>query len=165
MDRKINAYMELLDENNGAKFSECEKHRLYLWRIWDESKTKIMFIGLNPSKANKSFDDNTMKRVKQISLNLGYGGCYMTNLFTFISKDPSGLDMALGNHESSDEILKYVASKCSKIVFAWGNFKVMGRDNEIKKMFPDAYALKINQNGSPRHPLYVNADIAPVKYQ
>ena len=157
--------MELLNENNGAKFSKCSEHRFYLWRIWDESKPKIMVIGLNPSIANENIDDNTIKRVKKISFNLGYGGFYMTNLFTFISTDPSRLDMALGNHESSDEILKYVASKCDKIVFAWGNFKVMGRDNEIKKMFPNAYALKININGSPRHPLYVDGDVVPVKYQ
>jgi hypothetical protein len=151
-------------ENNGAKFTKCGKHRLYLWRIWDERKPLLMFIGLNPSKANAETDDPTIKRIKSICQHNGYGGFYMTNLFTYISTDPNQLDMVLGNHQTSNDILINISGKCQSVVCAWGNFKVMGRDTEVKKMFPQALALHINANGSPKHPLYCKKDSTFVNY-
>ncbi len=94
----------------------------------------------------------------------GYGGIYMMNLFTFISTDPKKLNIELGNIALADRYLKHISVKCDKIVFAWGNFEVMGRDIEVKQMFPNAIALHINKNGSPKHPLYVKANTVPVNY-
>lgn len=150
--------MANLKENNGAKFSDCGKHRLLLWRIWDDSKPLIMFIGLNPSTANAKEDDNTIRRVKSIAEYNGYGGIYMTNLFTFISTDPKKLNIYQGNIFDSDFYLKTTAEASNCIVAAWGNFKVFGRDIQIKRMFPEMVALKINKNGSPKHPLYCRTD-------
>jgi len=143
-----------MKENNGAKFSDCGKHRLMLWRIWDESKPLIMFIGLNPSTANATDDDPTIRRVKSMAKSWGYGGVYMLNLFTYISTDPKKLNMSTGNHPDADSYLKDTAYSSAAIVAAWGNFKVMGRDTEVKKLLSDMQALKINKNGSPKHPLY-----------
>ena len=54
----------------GAELSECRTYRYVLWRIWDNSKPKIMFIGLNPSTADENTDDNTITRtVAKINLN------------------------------------------------------------------------------------------------
>lgn len=146
--------MSSLFENNGARFTKCRKHRLYLWRIWDANKPLIMFIGLNPSTANAGTDDPTIRKIRAISTHNGYGGFYMTNLFTYISTDPGKLDMILGNHQTSNDILMDIRNKCEHVVFAWGNFNVYRRDDEVKKMFPQALALQLNKNGSPKHPLY-----------
>ncbi len=57
--------------------------------------------------------------------------------------------------------------KCSDVVFAWGNFDVVKktkRDTELADMFPNAKALIINKNGTPRHPLYVKSDVVPVQF-
>ena len=35
-----------------AELSNCRKYRYALWRTWDKSKDKVMFIGLNPSTAS-----------------------------------------------------------------------------------------------------------------
>lgn len=153
-----------LFENNGAAFSICKKHRLYLWRIWNPKEPLLMFIGLNPSTANGDTDDPTIRKITAICKHNGYGGFYMTNLFTFISTDPNQLDMVLGNHETSDDILKNIRGKCQSVVCAWGNFKVIGRDEQVKKMFPKALALKINANGSPKHPLYCKNESNFVNY-
>ena len=69
-----------------------------------------------------------------------------------------------GNVNNADGWLTDTANKCDKVVFAWGNFNVNGRDKEVIKMFPDAYALHINKNGSPKHPLYVKSDVLPIKF-
>lgn len=154
--------MELFN-NNGAEFSECRKYRYALWRIWDESKPMVMFIGLNPSTANETNDDPTIRRVKRFAADWGHGGVYMLNCFPYISTNPNDL-RDFGNTSMNDHWLYKIANKCNEVIFAWGSFDVvkeLGRDEELSIMFPKAKALTINKNGSPRHPLYVRADILP----
>ena len=157
--------MDLFGKNlNGAKFSECRKYRYVLWRIWDEEKPKIMFIGLNPSTANEETDDPTIRRIKKFAKSWGYGGIYMLNLFTYVTAYPEVLKECDNPLKFADEYLKKNAAQSEKIIFAWGNFKeAKERAKEIIKMF-NGYALVINKDGSPRHPLYVKGNIKPIKY-
>jgi len=149
-------------ENNGAAFSDCKKYRYVLWRIWDKSKQLVMFIGLNPSTANESSDDPTIRRIKKFAFDWGFGGFYMMNLFAHITAYPSQLEKC--DNFQNDKWLKKIALKCDKIIFAWGSFNESSvRAKEIIEMF-DGYALLINKDGSPRHPLYVKSDIKPIKY-
>ena len=152
----------------GANFSNCGNYRYSLWRIWDESKATVMFIGLNPSTANATSDDPTIRKVKAIAENLGYGGVYMVNCFAYISTNPKLLKQNPMSNEWNNNILTTVAYMCNgNVIFAWGNFSIVketGRDTEIIKMFPNAKALYINKNGSPKHPLYCRSDIQPIKY-
>lgn len=159
--------MDNLFDNNGAEFSACRRYRYALWRIWDENKPLVMFIGLNPSSANEQKNDPTIRRVIALARNWGYGGLYMMNCFPYVSTDPNAL-RDFGNTATNDHWPYKIASKCERVVFAWGNFKVvtdLGRDKELKGMFPNAYALQVNKNGSPKHPLYVKSDISPIPYQ
>lgn len=156
--------MAELFQRSGAQFSSCRTYRFALWRIWDKSLPLVMFIGLNPSTANETEADPTIKRVIQIARNNGFGGMYMMNCFPLVSTDPSKL-MSFHNGLSSQHYnntwLVEMSLKCSEIVFAWGNFKVvrqLGRDQELIELFPNAKALHINKNGSPKHPLYCRAD-------
>lgn len=150
---------------SGAFFSDCRKYRYALWRIWDESKPLVMFIGLNPSTANETETDNTITRIKGIVKNWGYGGFYMTNLFAYVSTDPNKLLLPEATDSLNDHCLGIVSSKCEKIVFAWGAFKQAGlRSKEVIAMFPNAYALKLTKDGSPWHPLYVKSNITPVHF-
>lgn len=151
-------------EIKDALFSVCGKHRIWLSRIWDHSKPLVMFIGLNPSTANATANDPTIRRVKAMAKAWGYGGVYMMNLFTFISTDPKQLDILEGNINLADRYLKHKSTLCDLIVCAWGNFNVHGRDEDIKTMFPKAMALKVNKNGSPKHPLYCRTDTVLVNY-
>lgn len=152
------------DEDNGASFSTDRKFRFCLWRKWDDSKPSIMFIGLNPSTANETGDDPTIRRVKKFASDWGYGGVYMMNCFAFVSTNPKDLK-DFSNNESNNKCLKQTAALCDKIIFAWGNFdEAKERGKEIAKMFPGAFALEINKNGSPKHPLYVPGNVIPIKY-
>lgn len=156
---------EALFINSGAEFSPCRKYRYALWRIWDESKPLAMFIGLNPSTANEIKTDPTITRVSGMVEHWGFGGFYMMNLFAIVSPYPEVLKTDPDPLGDNDGWLEKIAPKCSKIVFAWGNFKeAEERANQVKKMFPDAEALWINKNGSPKHPLYCKKDTTPIKY-
>lgn len=141
---------------SGAKFSDCRNYRYALWRIWDKSNPLVMFIGLNPSKADETENDHTINSVERISKYNGYGGFYMMNCFPFISTDPKKL-YDCSHSIKNETCLKEVACLCKDIVFAWGNFEVvkkLGVDYILSQWFPNAKALRINKKGSPKHPLY-----------
>lgn len=161
--------MILFNEQSGADFDRSRKYRFALWRIWDENKPYVMFIGLNPSTANETEADPTIKRVCQIAKNNGYGGVYMMNCFPLVSTNPdvlpefytSGNPHTQYQHTKNIHVLAEFAKLCKVVVFAWGNFEIVRQtkmDIRLKEMFHNAKALHINANGSPKHPLYCKAD-------
>ena len=120
-----------------------------------------MFIGLNPSTANEKNNDNTITKVIKIAKNNGFGGVYMMNCWAYVSTDPKQLVYNQNSNNRNNDTLVDIASMCSEIVFAWGNFSIvkeLSRDKELCEMFPNAKALHINKNGSPKHPLYCKDD-------
>lgn len=151
------------DLEKGAIFSDCRKYRYVLWRIWDTNKPFIMFIGLNPSTANEKTDDPTIRRVQRFAFDWGYGGVIMMNLFVYVTSSPEELEKCNDHLSLNNEWLTSVAVICERIIFAWGSFKqARERAKEVKKMF-DGYALAINKDGSPKHPLYIKKNVKPIK--
>jgi hypothetical protein len=124
-----------------------------------------MFIGLNPSTANEMTDDPTIRRVKTFAQRWGFGGVYMTNLFAWVTAYPDELLKCPDPVNGNDLWLSKIAGLSSEIIFAWGSFaEAQERAKEVIKRFPNAKALIINKDGSPRHPLYVPGNITPVNY-
>ena len=124
-----------------------------------------MFVGLNPSTANGSKNDNTITKLIKITRNNGFGGFYMMNLFALVSPYPEDLTKSDDPLGDNDGWIEKISPKCEKVIFAWGDFKeARERSQKIIEMFPDGYALIINKNGTPRHPLYVKADTKPKQY-
>ena len=80
---------ELID--NGAVLSPDLKHRYNLWRIWETGKPFALFIGLNPSTADHTKDDPTVRRCKQFALDWGYGGFHIVNLFGYRATKPTDM--------------------------------------------------------------------------
>ena len=139
----------------GADFSNDGKYRYRLWRIWDEKLPKVMCIGLNPSTANASKNDNTINVLSKMLKHLGYGGFYMMNCFAFITSKPELLQHNPMSDEWNNNTMTVTAGLCSDVIFAWGNFKIIqetGRDKELIEMFPNAKCFGKNANGTPFHP-------------
>lgn len=146
----------------GAIFSSCGKYRYVLWRRWSEGPD-LTVIGLNPSTANEVRDDPTIRRVKAIAANLGYGGIFMMNLFAIVSADPTILQTCDDPIRDNDKWLQQYAT--GDVIFAWGNFKqATERAKQVIAMFPNAKALFINKNGTPKHPLYCRKNIVPIPF-
>ena len=80
-------------QNKTATFSECRKYRYTLWRRWDGlfASGYAMFIGLNPSTADETNDDPTIRRCIGYARDWGYGGLCMTNLFAFRATLPKNM--------------------------------------------------------------------------
>lgn len=152
--------MNLFDQNNtGAEFSPCRTYRYKLWRIWDESKPLIAFMGINPSTANETEPDNTIKRVMAIAKHNGFGGIYMINLFGLVSTDP---DLLLTHPDplgDNDKHIDEVQGMVHGVVCAWGAFKqAKERAKVVYPRIGNPLTLFVLKDGSPKHPLYCRKD-------
>lgn len=147
-----------------AKLSDCRAYRYALWRTWDESKPYAMFIGLNPSTADETEDDPTIKRCIAFARDWGYGGLCMANLFAFRATEPSEMMRAENPvGPENDEWLKNLSSGAGVIIAAWGNSgSYRGRSKEILSTFPKLMCIKLNQSGEPAHPLYQPSSAVPI---
>jgi hypothetical protein len=154
----------LFGDQSHAIFSPCGQYRYVLWRKWSD-RPKVMFVGLNPSTANATSDDPTIRRVKRFAQDWGYGGVYMLNLFAIVSPYPRILKTHPDPLGANNEWLIEYARKSEAICFAWGNFKeASARAKEVASMFPNGICLGVNKNGTPKHPLYVPANSERLSY-
>ena len=130
----------------GAEFSPDRRYRYALWRIWNEDRPLVMFIGLNPSTANERQDDPTIRRVIRFAYDHGYGGVYMMNLFAFVTPYPASLILEQDPVGENDYWLEKIAIECGATCFAWGAFgEARGRERVARR----AAASLPKQNSRP----------------
>lgn len=138
-----------------------KKHRLYLTRDWDCNLPKILFIGLNPSKADGKDDDPTIRRCISFARRWGYGGMVMMNLFLFVTPYPEELIGENAGMYQAINLNKMENIKCEDVVLAWGSFKILRQhESHIQRvidLFPNAYCLGRNKDGNPKHPLFLKS--------
>ena len=151
----------------GAAFSPCRTWRYSLTRWWDVRRGVMMVVGLNPSTADETVDDNTIRRCIGFAKREGLDGLIMANLFAYRSTDPRALKWAedpVG--PENDEWLRNLAA-CSKLVVAaWGTHGTLnGRAREVLEkglLGPNVQCFGHTKDGHPRHPLYLRRDVALV---
>lgn len=149
-----------------ARFSDCRKFRFFLYREWNSDKPKVAFIGLNPSTANEITNDNTITKCAKIAAHNGFGGFYMINLFTFVTPYPNELLTCDNPEFGADEYINNVTASCARTVVCWGAFKQSKeRAQRVITQLSEPYCLKINADGSPKHPLYCKDDSVLIPYK
>lgn len=145
---------------DSSVFSEGRKYRYTLYRKWEKGEGTIMFIGLNPSTADETEDDPTIRRCVSYAKTWGYQSLCMTNLFGFRATKPNVMmKEAFPIGRMNDAFLTLVAEEAALIVAAWGNKgSYMNRDVEVMRLFQgkhSLYVLRLTKNGHPAHPLYL----------
>jgi len=139
-----------------AVFSRNKVYRYALERSWNETLPKVMIIGLNPSTADATVDDPTIRKCIRMSNNWGYGSLVMVNLFAYRATDPKDLlkaEQPVGT-KNTWHIRKYL-KLVDEIVCAWGNHgNYLNRDRRVLNWLPPCKAIAINKSGTPAHPLY-----------
>jgi len=157
-------------------FSECRSYRWILKRELLSGKKTVVFIGLNPSKANSSKNDRTLTRIINFCSRWKYKNIYVINLFGLISKSPCQLLKSLDPVGKNNNLITLKALEFWRenincdLWLGWGDKgKLYGRDLEVLKLIKNFSNLKSNKNnhskhvlclglskkGSPRHPLYM----------
>lgn len=150
----------------GAKFSPCRRYRYALWREWDPSKPTLVFCGLNPSTADETQDDPTIRRVLGYARTWECGHLVMVNAYAWRSTDPRALfevDDPTGP-ENLATILHW-AQRARTFVAGWGN-NVRERDafalrTALRANGVQIHALKLTSKGQPSHPLYLPKALQP----
>ena len=151
---------------SGASFSACQHYRYALWRVWDPDNPAILFISLNPSTADESKDDATIRRCLGFARLWGYGGMWMVNLFAYRATHPSVLKETqdpIG--PENDAWLTKMAAAFSFAMACWGNQGTYQQRNLlIRFIFPKLYCLAVTRKGQPIHPLYMPSSSLPKLY-
>jgi hypothetical protein len=147
-----------------AVISDCRQYRYELRRSWDVSKPPVLFIGLNPSTANASVDDNTSRVCINYAKRWGFGSLLLGNLFAYRSTDPRLLrnvndPVGPGN----DEWLSRLSAEADLVICAWGNAGgFRQRDRAVLEFIDNPHCLTKLKSGRPGHPLYKPADLKPM---
>ena len=74
-----------------AALSSCGRYRWWLERQWQREAPRLLFIGLNPSRADGQRDDPTLRRLLGFAQSWGFGALEVLNLFSRISPSPAVL--------------------------------------------------------------------------
>jgi hypothetical protein len=154
--------LELFGESRSARISACERYRFELRRLWG-SGPLLGVCGLNPSKADGSIDDHTVRKWIGFGKRLGFGGLVGVNEFAWRATYVKDLRRALlagfdvvgpGN----DEQIIRVAREVDTFVVCWGTHGDLGgRDVELARLVAGAGVRAkcwgYTNDGQPRHPL------------
>jgi len=146
-------------------FSPDRKYRYTLYREWEmplheTREGYAMFIGLNPSTADETKDDPTIRRCKGFAKSWGFARMYMLNLFAFRATKPR--DMMGEPQPVGEENDKYLTQYARRgfVIAAWGRHgEFMGRNAEVLSLLDDVH--QIGEAGYPRHPLYLPKNLQP----
>ena len=145
-----------------AVLSPCGKYRYRLGRMWGRViDPTVLFVMLNPSTADGTQDDPTIRRCVGFAKTWGFGHLLVGNMFAYRSTDPKALraltvDEATG--PENDAHLEHMASIAHKIVCAWGAPGGTRFPAPLRKHADKLFCLGMTKLGFPRHPLRLRGD-------
>lgn len=159
---------------SGATISDDGRYRFALWRSWGEPgfpKRYVNFVMLNPSKADATDDDPTIRRCLAFAKSWGHTALVVTNLYAFRATYPVDLwkaDDPVG--PGNDELLCGVALAADRTLVAWGNHGVRNnRARLVAAMLRGAgvtlHALRLTGQKQPQHPLFLPANLSPFVWE
>ena len=146
------------------------EYRYVLRRTWDDALPVSMFVMMNPSVADIDTDDPTVARCQAFARGWGSGSLYVANTFAYRATDQRQLiavDDPVG--PSNDSYILRMAAASNVIVVAYGqpHKKLRQRGSDVCAMLRqhghELYALHLNADGSPRHPLYLPGGLRPFR--
>lgn len=146
--------------DSGAELSADGIYRYVLWRRWGPGERRLVVIGLNPSTADATVDDPTIRRCVGFAKREGCDQLVMLNLFALRSPHPI---VMLNHHEpvgaGNDAAIRRYACGEGVVVAAWGVCGTHhGRDQAVMAIVPGLRCFGVSKGGHPRHPLYLRAD-------
>lgn len=149
-----------------AVISDCGLYRYLLRRTWDHARPRALIVMLNPSTADASIDDPTIRSCVRLTRGAGYGSFEVVNLFAFRATNPKNLfGCADPVGPRNDWSIEAAVLRCDVVVCAWGAHPMaLNRKGEalniVRSRRPAAYCWGKTKNGAPKHPLYIKSGTA-----
>lgn len=159
-----------------AAFSGCRRWRYMLEITWAPAKPPMAVCMLNPSTADEEVNDPTIERCERRARAAGYGHLIVVNLFAIRSTDPALLytmPAAEAVGADNDRWIAWAGRQASRglILCGWGTHAAKVAPTRATTALAllqggerRTYALAVNGDGSPKHPLYVGYDVQPIPY-
>lgn len=159
------------DERSGAVISPCGLYRYSLWRMWDKSLPTMCWVMMNPSRADATEDDPTIRRCLGFARAHGCGSISVRNVFALRATDPAELlkhPDPFGPDNEEWLLSARGVSPMTILVLGWG-----ARIKRLKECYKRAagclavagspMCFGTTKDGDPRHPLYLpgNAPLVP----
>lgn len=154
-----------------AVLSSCGTYRYELHRTWDRALGRVAWIMLNPSTADATVDDPTIRRCVGFARTWGYGGIVVRNLFALRATNPKGLrrvEDPIGPY--NDAYLYSGADADALTVCAWGaHGRYLDRQAQVLELLRHRplhhLSTGLTSGGSPKHPLYLRNDTALTRWE
>jgi hypothetical protein len=135
----------------------------YRYRLWRGPESapngRVLFVMLNPSTADATLDDQTIRRCRYFTRREGFDRLDVVNLFGLRSRDPQALryhDDPIG--PNNDWHIRDAAAVADLIVVAWGGSIPRGlraRPYEVLdalRKIGDVWCLGHTERLAPCHP-------------
>lgn len=141
------------------------------WNAPPEERDRVTFIMLNPSTADETEDDPTIRRCLGFACAWRYMRISVVNLFAYRTPSPrallaasrSGVDIVgpENDHNIAGEV-----SRSQLVVCAWGtNGLAVERGREVRELLEGCgvtlHYLRLTKHGHPSHPLYLPGKLKP----
>jgi hypothetical protein len=124
---------------------------------------------LNPSVADETQNDPTIRRCVEFARSWGYGSVEIVNLFAYRTPYPKELSKAVEPIGiENDRYLRQASNRSRGLVFAWGNWGYLrDRAQQVCNLLAgeEGYCLGLTRIGQPRHPLYLPKNTPLMPYR
>jgi hypothetical protein len=159
---------------DGNVESVDHRYRYLLTRELDGFNPPLVFCMLNPSTANATDNDPTIRRCIGFANREHACSLIVVNLYAFRATNPA--DLPILNDPfgwcpigpENDYAIRSAANGAKRMVCAWGANADRKRVKHVCTMLRhlgvDLVCLGTTKHGHPRHPLYVKADQPLVHY-
>lgn len=148
-----------------ANISECGTYRYRLKRAVSVAlgPKVIAYFGINPSTADASIDDATIRKLKVFTAKAGGASLIVGNVFALRATNVSELGIAIdprGPH--NDAWLNAIIREADVLVPMWGNtskvpVRLRGQFNHVTAMLRESnkplLTFGLTKHGHPGHPL------------
>jgi hypothetical protein len=160
-----------------ATLSACGRYRYALERSFVEAPRRVLaWLMLNPSQADGSHDDPTIRRVIGFTQRAGFDAALVVNLFAWRATDPRDLRRELRAAGRSGvegprnrAAVVRAATRSHAVVCAWGAMPWAEAQSqralgwlETLDVSPTMLCLGRTKDGSPCHPLMLAYDAHPL---
>lgn len=148
-------------------------YRYHLSReVSDQGRGCIAWVMLNPSTADDTLDDQTIRRIRFYSACAGYARLEVVNLFAVRATDPSELpNFADPVGPLNDEAIFGTLANADAVAVAWGStcprrvlHVARARRQKVLNLCRDlglpVLCLGVTKDGQPRHPSRLGDGVA-----
>lgn len=160
-------FRDIKEREPSALISDCGRYRYLLTRPTGVEGPVLSWLMLNPSTADASVDDPTIRKVLGFSARAGYGAVIVANLYAYRATDPKDVYANLldAEGEHNEEAIEYARYHSDAMVFAWGATPWARSQAETVRGWLEEHDLgyapkpilciggKRTKNGAPLHPL------------